>query len=409
MKAVQYNFSIPNFLVVRAADRLPLRLLESGKIPGLNEIESASLTLPGSDYVRLKPRLCGVCGSDISMLLNRAGPALTPFISFPLVPGHEIVAEIVETGAAVTGLSPGQRVVVNPVITCEMRGLVPCPPCASGQPGLCTRAADGELSAGMLIGFCKDLPGGWSQEMIAHRSQIFRLPDEISDETAVLIEPFSVAVHAVLKNPPPDDVNVLIIGSGSIGLFVLSALRMLGRVAPITVLARHPLQEEMARAFGATNVIRGASAGDAATQITGARRYKPIKGKPVYAGGFDWVYDCVGSSRSVDDSLRVAGPHGQVVMVGCAAEVRGLDLSFVWARELQISGSYVYGKESKVEGAPHTFEIAMKLLQAHPEFGLSRMITHRFPLSDWREAMQVSLARGKHAAIKVIFDCQAPS
>lgn len=406
-KALQYNFSIPNYLAVRAADKLPGRWLESGKIPGLTEIEREPIPLPGPDYARLKPLLCGICGSDISMLTNRSGPALTPFTSFPLTPGHELVAEIVELGpdaANEEGISIGQRVVLNPVISCYMRGVEPCRPCRTGEPGLCTRTADGSLSPGMLTGFCRDLPGGWSTDMVAHVSQLVPVPDEISDEVAVLIEPLSVAFHAVLKDPPPPWAKVLIIGSGSIGLFVLAAMRMLGIKSNITILARHPLQAEMAEALGADQVLRGASAGDAAVQIAGARAYKPIKGKPTYAGGFDWVYDCVGSTESVDASLRVAGPHGHIVLVGCAAETNHLDLTFVWNRELQITGCYVYGRENGMEGKPHTFRVTMEMLLGHPGVDLSRLITHRFRLDQWQEAMQVSLARGKHGAIKTVFD-----
>jgi threonine dehydrogenase-like Zn-dependent dehydrogenase len=336
------------------------------------------------------------------MLKNTSSPAMSPFVSFPVIPGHEIVADIVEIGPASGGFPVGQRVVVNPVISCHIRGLTPCKSCASGEPGLCVNAAEGKLAPGMLLGFCRDVAGGWAEELVVHRSQVFPVPDPLSDPTAVLVEPLSVAVHAVLKAPPPPDSKVLIVGAGSIGLLVLAALRLTGNRSHITVLARHPIQEKMALKFGADVVMRGVSAGDAALQQTGAKRYKPIKGKPVYAGGFDWIFDAVGSANSVDDSLRVAGPRGQVVLVGCAGELPRLDLSFVWARELQITGCYVYGKEPAYDGA-HTFEVAMRLLTEHPDFPLSELVTHTIPLANWREAMRLSLKRGSHGAIKVAF------
>jgi threonine dehydrogenase-like Zn-dependent dehydrogenase len=92
-------------------------------------------------------------------------------------------------------------------------------------------------------------------------------------------------------------------------------------------------------------------------------------------------------------------------MVGCAAELPHLDLSFVWARELQITGCYVYGKEPSFEGA-HTFDVSMKLLADHPELPLSDLVTHTVPLSNWREAMKISFQRGHHSAVKVVFDCR---
>lgn len=406
MKAIVYDFSISNFLKTRAAVHSPIKLLETGRIPGLSEADIPAPRLRGEEWMRLKPLLSGICGSDLSMLTNSAGPALTPFFSYPLVPGHEVVAEVVETGNAVKGVAPGQRVIVNPTISCEMRGLVPCRSCASGAAGLCTNAAEGSISPGMLTGFCKDLPGGWSAGMIAHQSQVFPVPPSIPDQTAVLIEPFSVAVHAVLQNPPAPDDKVLIIGSGSIGLLTLAALRRLGHNCDITMLARHPAQVDLATRFGATRVLRGATAGEAAVQITGATRYKPIIGQPVYTGGFDCVFDCVGSASSVNDSLRVTRPRGHIAMIGCAAEIKKLDLTFVWSRELTIHGNYIYGSEPTLPGNPHTFQVAMKLLLEQPEPSLRDIVTHMFPLSAWREAVGVSLSRGKHAAIKVVFDCR---
>jgi threonine dehydrogenase-like Zn-dependent dehydrogenase len=406
-QALQYTFSIPNYLKVRAADRLPLPTLKTGNIPGLALIDAERIELPGPDWVRLRPRYSGICGSDISMLTNRSGPSLLPFVSFPLVPGHEVVADVAETGSGAGELAVGQRVIVNPVISCAIRGLVPCRSCQAGLPGLCVRAAEGELSPGMLIGFCRDLPGGWSREMIAHRTQVFPIPDDISDRTAVLIEPFSVAVHALLKHPPASGDQVLIIGGGQIGLLVLAALRMLGHDNAVTVLTRHALQSERAEEFGATHVLRGATAGDAATQIAGARAYQPLRGPRVYAGGFEMVFDCVGSTRSVDESLRVAGPNGRIVLIGCASEMKRLDLSFIWARELTLSGCYVYGKEPSLDGAPHTYEVATRLIRENPSIDLSLLVSHAFPLAEWRTAMQVSLARGRHSALKVLFDCRA--
>ena len=315
-KAIQYKFSIPNYLAVRAADKLPGKWLETGRLPGLSEIERAPVPLPGPGLCSgSKPLMCGICGSDISALTNRSGPALTPFTSFPFTPGHEVLARIVELGpeaAEMEGIAVGQRVVLNPVISCYMRGLEPCRMCRTGEPGLCIRTAEGSISPGMLTGFCRDLPGGWSTDMVAHWSQIVPIPDEIPDEVAVLIEPFSVAVHAVLKDPPPPDAKVLIIGSGSIGLFVLAALRMMG------------IKSEYHHAGAASDAGRNGdrarrrprsareAAGDAAMQFAGAKKYKPIKGKPTYAGGFDWIYDCVGSGNSVRRQSaggRPAWPH----------------------------------------------------------------------------------------------------
>ncbi len=404
MKGVQYTFSIPNYVATRAADKLPLGLFERGRVPGLKMADRPRMPLPRPDWLRVRPRLAGICGSDTSLLHGTSSPVLSPFVSFPLILGHETIGEVVETGPAVTRVAAGDRVAIMPVIDCEMRGLEPCRSCASGQPGHCLNVAEGGLSAGLMIGFCRDLPGGWSDEVVLHESQAFAIPKAVSDDTAVLIEPFSVATHAVLRNPPDPGAEVLIIGAGSIGLLVLAALRMLGYDNDVTVLARRQIQERLALSYGATRVLTKKDPLDAAQEYAGATAYKPVIGGPTLVGGFDWVYDCVGSERSVKDALTVAGPRGRIMMVGCAGEIGKLDLTYVWSRELQITGSYVYGEEPGLDGNPHTFDVALRLMAEHPEIRLSDMITHRYPLDQWREAMAVSLARGSHGAIKVVFD-----
>ena len=190
-------------------------------------------------------------------------------------------------------------------------------------------------------------------------------------------------------------------------MLVLAALRLLGHTCDVTVLARHKRQIELAEQFGATRVLKGKSAGDAAQDVVGARRFRLIMGGYSYAGGFDWIFDCVGSRKSVDESLRTAGPRARVVMVGCAAELSKLDLTYVWARELTVSGSYVYGKEASLPESPHTFQVAIDLLEKHPDFNLGAMVTHTIPLSDWKNGFRTMLNRKGSGAIKVAFDCQA--
>lgn len=407
LHALRYQVSVPGYLAVRAARRWAPSLLASGRVPGLKYVCVDPPCLPGPDWVRLRPRLCGICGSDMALLTGRTSPALSPFASFPAVLGHEVVAEVAEVGPAVPGLQPGQRVVVDPVISCAVRGLEPCPACRRGQAGLCTRTAEGDLAPGMVIGYCRDLPGGWSQAMLAHRTQVYPVPPGLSDEVAVLVEPFSVALHAVLKRPPEPGSRVLVLGSGSLGLLVLAALRLLGADCHVAVVARYPFQARLAARLGAEVVVAEAAggAGAAAVRVAGAREYRPPLGRPVYAGGFDRVYDCVGSARSLDDSLRVAGPGAWIVVLGCVAEAPQADWSFLWARELHLLGSYVYGREPSWQGEPHTFELALRLLQDERAAPLAELVTHRFPLARWPEAVRASLYRGRYGAIKTVFEC----
>jgi threonine dehydrogenase-like Zn-dependent dehydrogenase len=298
----------------------------------------------------------------------------------------------------------GQRVVLDPIISCTVRGLEPCRRCAAGQARFCLRATDGDLSPGMLIGYSAGLPGGWSDGMVAHASQLHPVPDRLSDEVAVLLEPFSVALHAALARPPGAEERVLVIGGGTLGLCTVAALRLVAPRAVVILVARHDTQRLMGERLGA---IVAAAGGDAAVQAAirhaGARAHRSILGQAVLSGGFAQVYDAVGSRRSLADAMRVAEPGGRLVLVGGPGEVGGLDWTLAWSRELRIDGTYVYGDESSLPGSPHTFDEAIRLLLANPELPLAELVTHRFRLEEWRRAMAVSLSRGRSGALKVVF------
>jgi len=384
-----------------------LRLLGSrlprvtrGWMPWIGLDRYAPVALPGPAWARLRPTLAGVCGTDVALLTGRTSAILSPFASFPAVLGHEVVGVIDEVGEAVEGFAPGDRIVLDPLLACLVRGLPPCRWCAAGQPGLCLRTAEGSLAPAPMIGFSRDLPGGWSDEVVAHVSQLHAVPPGLSDETAVMVEPFSVALHAVLAAPPPAGERVLIIGAGTMGLCTAAALHLVAPDVEVTAIARHQVQRDMAVRFGA-GVASDPLA--AAVERAGARRHRPLVGEDVLTGGFEQVYDCVGTARSLDASLRVAAPRGRMVIVGGPAVIRELDWTLAWTRELRIEGSYVYGTEHGLPGEPHTMDAAMRLLADHPEMPLGELVTHRFGLEEWRQAMAAALGRGRSGALKVVF------
>jgi threonine dehydrogenase-like Zn-dependent dehydrogenase len=384
--------------------RLPA--LTGGRMPWLALSRYPIPALPGPDWVRIRPLLAGICGSDTALITGRASPILSPFASFPAILGHEVVGVIEEAGSAAE-VKAGERVVVDPIISCFVRGLDPCPACRDGLPALCRHAADGSLSPGMLIGYCRDLPGAWSEAMLAHASQLHRVPDSVSDETAVLVEPLACSLHAVLAAPPGRGEKVLVVGGGTIGLGVVMALRMVEPKVDVTAVVRHPLQASLAERLGATRVVldRGGDGPQrAAVEVTGARVHRPIVGAEVLTGGFDLVFEAVGSRDSVDASLRVVAPRGRLVLLGTAGELEHLDLTLAWARELRIIGSYVYGREASLPGVPHTFDHLLARLVETGAPVIADLVTHRFRLDQWRQALAVATGRGRHASVKVVFD-----
>ncbi|HEX6655262.1 MAG TPA: alcohol dehydrogenase catalytic domain-containing protein [Candidatus Limnocylindria bacterium] len=369
--------------------RLPR--LASGWMPWLSLGRYDPPPLPGSDWVRVRPLLSGICGTDLGLLTGHASSILSPFASFPAVLGHEVVGVVEDSG---------ERVVVDPVISCTVRGLTPCRWCASGNARFCENAAGGKLSPGLLIGYCADLPGGWSTGMIVHRSQLHPVPEELSDEAAVLVEPFSVALHAVLAAPPEPGEQVLVIGAGTLGLCAMAALRLVAPQARVVAVARHEVQRGMAERLGARVA---SSAMSAAVSAAGAGAHRTILGRTVLTGGFAQVYDAVGTRGSLADALRVAAPTARVVLVGGPGELGGLDWTLAWARELRIDGTYAYGSEPAL-GDAHTMDAAMRLLVDNPQLPLGDLVTHRFKLEDWRRAMGVALSRGRSGALKVAFE-----
>jgi threonine dehydrogenase-like Zn-dependent dehydrogenase len=389
-----------NYRALRlAGGRLPR--LARGWMPWLGLDSFTSPDLPAADWVRLRPILSGICGTDTTLLTGKASAVMSPFASFPAVLGHEIVARVTEAGADVDGVSLGDRVVVDPLLGCVTRGLEPCRWCLAGEVGLCEHTADGRFAPAPMLGYCRDLPGGWSDDLVAHASQLHRVPTELADEPAVLVEPFSVALHAVLADVPEAEAHVLVIGAGVLGLSATAALRMVAPAVHVTVIARHAMQGEMATRLGAGAVHADALA--AAVAELGAERHRPLVGKDVLVGGFDQVFDCVGSRASLDAALRTTRPRGRMVVLGGPGEIDRLDWTLAWTRELRIEGSYVYGREPSLPGEPHTFDAALRLMLEHPELPLGELVTHRFALAEWREAMVAALDRRASGALKVVF------
>lgn len=413
MKAVTFNVTIPSYLVGKSLGRVTEAALFGG-LSGVKLQDLPEPSLPGNDWVKVEILRAGICGSDIGNLTLTSSPAMEPFGSFPAVLGHEIVARVVEVGSAVRRVEVGQRVAVEPAVSCRLRGFADseCPSCAVGLPATCSRAGDegrtvidgSPIQRGSIIGYHGSLPGGWGERMIAHESQLYPIDDAMTDGTAALIEPLAVGMHAALRSRPWGDGPVLVVGSGPIALGVVWALRAAGFQGELVAQVRRKHEADMARSFGASSVVSPGDEARDALVATGAQAYMPIVGDEVFAGGgFPLIFDCVGSEQTVKQSLRYASARGRIVLLGCAAEIPKLDLTFVWARELQIQGYQCYGMEEWRGGREHTFQITHDLIL---ESGapVESMITHVYPLSQYRDALSTATNRRKTNSVKVLLD-----
>ena len=383
--------------------------------------------------------LSGVCGSDLASLAAEGSPFFASLTSFPFTFGHEVVGRVEEVGSEVRSVKVGDRVVVEPALHCGVRGIdPPCAACQTGQYGNCVNVTRGDISAGVQTGYCRDTGGGWSGSLVAHEMQLHPVPDSLPDEAAVMVEPFSCALHGVLRtfasplapvlrgegsgvrgvfqtpSPPTPRpgtpgrgalaASVLVLGCGTMGLLTIAALRAVDAPVRIVALAKHPHQQELAKTLGAHEILAaGRGQYDALCQCTGATMHQAEIGRPTVLGGFDLVFDCVGSPRSLDDALRFTRRAGRTILVGMPAIPKTVDWTTIWFKELSVMGVYAYGMEDFHGERIKTFELALRLLR-EGKVDLRPLVTHRFALTDYKRAIQTALATGPNRSVKTLFE-----
>lgn len=386
MRAVQLDFADRDF---------PASLVDLPEPP-----------LPGPSWARVQVGVGGICGSDLHIFTHNTGPSPTivGFTPFPFLLGHEIAGTVVEAGDE-AGVEPGTRVVVEPMIACEQRGIdPPCPPCARGDMSACQRLDSKVVTPGMALGFTSGLGGGWSEQVVAHRSMLFRLPDSVPDRAASLHEPLSIAAHGVLRRPPDDGVPIAIVGAGIIGLAAVAVCKAMFPASPVTVLARHPHQALAATACGADHVVRTGDGGEHIETLAAMVGSRSIgRGADLMlAEGFPFVVEAVGSTSAVNDAFRIADNRATVALLG-ASSTGTYDLTPVWWKELHLVGAINHSVDPGPAGGPrrHSEERAVDILAAG---GLPHevVVTHEFALEDYQAAIHTAADRAS-GAIKVVF------
>lgn len=399
MQALVFEPSVPRFLATKALGSWsPLDPAASVRFADVPEP-----ALPGDDWLRVRMRYAGICGSDTGTLTYKVSPDLSGLASFPAVMGHELFGTVVEAGARARS-ALGQRVVVDPFLGCSVRGLAPaCSSCAGGFPCVCQNVTRGAFAPGLILGTCRDLPGSWCERVVVHASQVHAVPDAVSDRAAALAEPLAIGLHACLLTPPPAGSHVLIIGGGPIAYSVLLSLRMLGTNLDITLVTQLEYQRALAEKLGADHAfITGRATDDALARIAGVHYSAGILGRPHPSGGFEFVYDCVGAPVTVKQGLRWTREKGTFVLIGNASRV-DLDLSIVWSKELRVQGSLGYGADPRAGETAHTFAWLMRLI-GPVMTRAETMITHTYPLSRAAEAVRMAVDRSGANSVKVLFD-----
>lgn len=400
MKTMVLDISVPRFVLTRLLGRAwpgayfvstsPLRLVELPDPP-----------LPAPDWVRVRNRLCGICGSDLHQLYLDAGldvaPAALPSHRRAYL-GHEMVGEIVEVGRNAAGFQLGDRVVRwGRADDCRARGRTTlCPACQRGHRELCQCASEPRER--------EPLGGGFGDQFITPASTLVPVPAELSDEEAIFAEPGAVAIHAAWRRPPQAGERVLVLGCGTIGFLLIQVLRILQPACHISALAQFPWQAEMARSYGAEHTFLAGEDGYAETaRLTGARLYEGRAGNRMLLGGFDLVLDVVGIEATLNQALRWTRAGGTVVLVGVNLHRMKLDLTPVWYQEVDLLGSVGHGAVTWEGEAVSTFTLAMRWM-AEGRLQASDLLTHRFPLEDYCHAFEVAVDKARYRSVKVALE-----
>lgn len=303
---------------------------------------------PEADEVLIGVRAASICGSDLHVFQGKH-----PSAGLPSAIGHEIAGEVLQVGSDVSSLKPGNRVTVEPVVTCEE-----CYFCQRGAYHLCTN-----ISFQYRIG-----QGGFAPFFIVRDRWAHRLPDHISDQEGSLIEPLAVAVHAVRQAGIQPGHSVAIYGAGAIGLLTLQVARAAG-AGPIFVMDVHEFRLEMARRLGAAETFDNRQ-GDPLPCI-----------QKLTAGlGVDRAFEVVGLEKTLLQTIRSLRKGGKAVVLGIFEEPQlTLPANIFVQREITLTGSQGYNWD---------FQTALELAGSG-RVDLQTLITHQLPLLHLAKAFEL--------------------
>lgn len=357
--------------------------------------------LPDTNWVKVKNLCCGVCGTDLQFFKSSTGTkiALEPMPNtYRAALGHETLGIVEEVGEAVTRFKTGDRVLMRAyMLSCDTKGIKEkCIYCARGDYSLCQNyGADGPYE-NIFKG------GGFGDYYIAPESQLTKVFDELSDDQAVLVEPSAVSLHAVLRHLPEKGDKVMVFGAGTIGLGVIQWLKLLQPDCKVYVMERIPEKREFAKKLGADEIVTG-NPYDYIAEKTGGKVYTGMFGNKMLIGGFDIIYDCVGTGGTVESSLRWLRARGTLVKIGTRLRPIKFDETPLWWQELTIVGVDSHGMEHFEGRDVYTFDLVQEFMRGG-KYKTDGFITQRFNLSDYKKAFKI-MVNNPPDHIKAVLDC----
>jgi L-iditol 2-dehydrogenase len=328
--------------------------------PGKIEIHEVEKPQPKADEVLIEVRRIGVCGSDIHVYHG-----LHPYTPYPVVQGHEVSGVIAAVGADVRGFAPGDMVVFMPQVTCGE-----CYPCRHGMYHICDNLK--------VMGF---QTGGAAQQFFPVKAEmVLKLPAAINLDQAAMIEPVSVAVHALSRAGDISGKKIVVFGAGTIGNLVAQVAQASGAEVLITDVSEYKL--EKARECGIAHTLNTAQH-ELGPAILAA--FGPDKA--------DLMLECVGVQPTITQAVANARKGSTIVVVGVFGKKPEVDLGLVQDRELSLIGTLMYQKKD--------YERAIELAAAG-KLRLDPMITQRFAFRDYLSAYQaIEESGGKYMKVMI--------
>lgn len=403
MKTIYFEGKISKIAVIKILSAFSKKGYHS-KLSPIRYKKFDDPKLPQENWVRVKNIETGICGSDMTFYRCAQGPS-TAFLPMPCSSvtylGHETVGEIIEVGKKVTKFKVGDRVCMNKYMACcDLKGFSEeeqCEMCKAGNYADCENYGE-ESKVKFPIG------AGMGDTYIAPEGQLLSV-EGLSDDDAVLIEPFAVSLHAVLKRVPKPKEKVLVIGAGMIGLNCIQFTKLLEPNCEIYVMENNPNKHEFAKKLGADHILKGEPY-QAVAEATGGKLYGKGKNRMIL-GGFDVIYDCVGKGTLFNDTLRWLKAQGTLVKIGYQMTKTKFDETPIWWQGLNIIGADSHGMEDFKGKKISTFEI-VKDMMLKKQLITDGFITHRFKLDDYKKAFKLLIENPKDT-IKVVLECNQKS
>jgi len=285
-------------------------------------VEERPVPLPGSGQVLVEVDHCGVCGSDLHLMVEGWGKPGT-------IGGHEFAGTVRAVGAGVEGWGPGDSVVGGPSPRCGT-----CRRCLEGKPSQCEGRAGSPAD---------HLDGAFAGFVLCDARALRVVPPGLSLRVAALAEPLAVALHGITRARLAPGDRVMVFGAGPIGALVVAALRA-NAAHDVIVVEPSPARQELARRLDATSVLDPGA-------LAHFERWEPDR---LAEGAVDAVVECSGKKAAIESALHQLRRGGRLVLVGAGMEEPSFDINRVLLNELEISGAFVYDADG--------FEQALALL-----------------------------------------------